>query len=240
MKKGEFGKRRIRTLVDRIVSHIHECYSLRTVQLQIQFYTVQRDQMNITWVCVTDRPGSFTSQSQCTPSPGFWLNKPAPHEHPHQAGYIITHLTSLQGPVSFIHWATYLPVYLPSVSPPVCSPVCRPNVCFGCHLLMKIIITRQRGVCCFLSQFHDLLWIKKQGYSHIYARTVPLPLILTGHYPLLQLPSIKILFIFYPLSLSPQQCLFSAFYLYFINKVYYQIMSLFSTFYFTFFLQLKI
>ncbi len=127
MKKGEFGKRRIRTLVDRIISFIHECYSLRTVQLQMQFYTVQRDQMNITWVCVTDRPGSFTSQSQCTPSPVFWLNKPAPHEHPHQAGYIITHLTSLQGPVSFIHWASYLPVYYFCVSSSLFS--CVPSQC---------------------------------------------------------------------------------------------------------------
>lgn len=193
-----------------------------------------------TWVCVTDRPGSFTSQSQCTPSPGFWLNKPAPHEHPHQAGYIITHLTSLQSPVSFIHWATFLPVYLPSVSPPVCSSVFRPNVCFGCHLLVEIIITCQIGVCCFPSQFHDLLWIKKQGYSYHLSKNCSIAL--DTHLPL---PSASVTVNKNPVYILSTESrsaavfipsiLFVLFFFFFFKQVYSEIMSLFSTFYFTFF-----
>ncbi len=47
------------------------------------------------YVCVTDRPGSLTTQLQRTPSPDYWLHTPALHLHPHQDGFISTHLTPL-------------------------------------------------------------------------------------------------------------------------------------------------
>ncbi len=46
-KWSEFGKRRIRTRVDRIICYIHEHYSLRHKLLQMQFNTVQQDERDM-------------------------------------------------------------------------------------------------------------------------------------------------------------------------------------------------
>ncbi len=46
-KWSEFGKRRIRTRVDRIICYIHEHYSLRHKLLQMQFNTFQQDERDM-------------------------------------------------------------------------------------------------------------------------------------------------------------------------------------------------